>query len=1040
MTADEPIPEPLSGTAGFDRLAAAAVRRAAARRRTPGATYRFQFHKEFTLRHATQLVPYLHALGVTHIYASPILKARPGSHHGYDVVDHGRLNPEVGTEEDLADLAAALAAREMGLILDAVPNHMCIGGDNPWWTDVLEHGPSSPYSESFDIAWFDSPRPGMTGRLLYPVLGDPYGTVLEGGQLKPVFEHGQFSVWYYDTRLPIDPRTYDRILAPAAGELMARLGPEEPDTIELLSILNAISHLPPRIETDPGRVALGRVEIASLKRRLSDLGERFPAAAEAVAGGVLKLAGVPGDPASFAPLDDLLEAQAYRLCFWRVASDEINYRRFFDVNELAAVATEREDVFRAVHRKLLEWLAAGRAEGLRIDHPDGLYDPKQYLDRLQAHYLLALARELWVGTPDDYPGVDWDRDEPALLERLNSQLGGGHEPPAGAETGSDSSAQFGGLIPPARRGLPLYVVVEKILGDNEPLPPDWACDGTTGYEFLTAINNLFVDPAGESRLTRLYHEFTGLTDPFPQVVYERKGQIMASSLASELTALAYQLDRLARLDRRSRDFTLYGLKRALREVIACFPVYRSYVNGGVHDSDKAVIGRAVSRARRRNPMLGTAIFDFIRDTILLKDRPSGPASEEYRALQRRFAGKFQQLTSPVTAKGIEDTAFYVYNRFVSLNEVGGEPGRFGWPPDRVHRFLADRAATFPGGLSPLSTHDTKRSEDGRARLNVLSELPGEWADRVGRWAHLNGRHKTDLEDGATAPDANEEYLIYQTLVGIWPPDRRPDGLKDRVQAYVKKALCEAKVHSSWINPDRDYEAAVAKFVDGILDPAGSAEFLTDLQHFVDRVAVFGRVNALAQTVLRCTAPGVPDTYQGTEAWDFSLVDPDNRRPVDYAAREEWLRDVTAAPAGDAQTLGRLARNLADPRAKVFTVARALRCRREHPALFEEGAYTPVTAEGEKADHVFGFLRHRTGEAALVLVPRLPVGLVPAADRPPVGRETWGDTAVRLPDEFRGGRWANVFTGAAVTATGGVLPVADVLGVFPVAVLIRRRGD
>ena len=1063
--------------AALDRLAAAARHLAAARRRTPVSTYRLQFHEDFTLGAATRLVPYLHALGVSHVYASPLLKAKPGSHHGYDVIDHGLLNPEVGTEADLTALADALSERGMGLLLDAVPNHMCIGGDNPWWADVLEHGPSSPYADSFDIDWYDVPRAGMSGRLLLPVLGDAYGTVLEGGQLRPAFDGGQFSVWYFESRLPVDPRTYGLLLAPAAADVIEKVGVEHPDAIELVSILNAVGNLPPRGEPDRGRVAMGRVETAAIKRRLGELGERFPAAAAAVAGAVGKLAGTPGDPASYAALDALLEAQAYRPCFWRVASDEINYRRFFDVNELAALGTEREDVFRAVHRTLFGWLAAGTAGGLRIDHPDGLFDPKQYLDRLQTHYLLALAKKLYDESPDEYAGVEWASDEAVLLERFGKD-DLTPQPPSLRRKG-EPDEDSGPLAPPSFLGKgvgglgasnhPLYVVVEKILGDQEPLPPDWACDGTTGYEFVTAVNNLFVDPAGEARLTRLYHDFTGQTDPFAQVVYEKKEQILGSSLASELNALAHQLDRVARLDRRSRDFTLNGIRRALREVIACFPVYRSYVNGGVHDADKAVIGRAVSKARKRNPMLGKAIFDFVRDTLLQKDPPSGAASADYRAGQARFAGKFQQVTSPVTAKGIEDTAFYTYNRFVSLNEVGGEPGRFGWPPERVHAYFADRVATFPAGLSPLSTHDTKRSEDARARLNVLSELPGEWADRVGRWAHLNARHKTAGDDGPPAPDANEEYLIYQTLVGVWPDSDEGGkggtgkGVKEpgdavtrspahpltpslefaeRIQAFVKKALCEAKVHSSWINPDPDYEAAVAAFVGAILNPDTSAEFLADLRQFAARVAAFGRVNALAQTVVRCTAPGVPDTYQGTDGWDFSLVDPDNRRPVDYAAREDWLRDLDARAGGGGHALCRLAlhlaRDTADPRVKAFALSRALRCRRDHAELFARGDYLPLAAEGEKAGHAFGFVRRLGADAVLVLVPRLPVGLVPAGDHAPIGRRVWGDTAVRLPDGV-GGRWRNVFTGETLTTTGDPLPVAEALGVFPAAVLIRTGG-
>jgi (1->4)-alpha-D-glucan 1-alpha-D-glucosylmutase len=433
-------------------------------------------------------------------------------------------------------------------------------------------------------------------------------------------------------------------------------------------------------------------------------------------------------------------------------------------------------------------------------------------------------------------------------------------------------------------------------------------------------------------------------------------------------------------------------------------------------------------------MLGKAVFDFIRSTILLKDPPSGPASEEYRALQRAFAGKFQQLTSPVTAKGIEDTAFYVFNRFVSLNEVGGEPGRFGWPPDRVHKFLAERQAKHPGGLSPLTTHDTKRSEDARARLNVLSELPGEWADRVGRWAHLNRGHKAEPEEGTAAPDANEEYLIYQTLVAVWPgePAAVTDDFRARIQGFVKKALCEGKVHSSWINPDPDYEAAVAKYVDAILDPGRSAEFLADLDQFVRRVAFFGRINSLAQTVIRCTAPGVPDTYQGTEGWDFSLVDPDNRRPVEYAASGHWLQELDEQPGRE--SVRHLVRDLSDARVKPFVLSRALRCRRDHTDLFAHGEYVPLAAEGPRADHLFAYLRRLDGSAALVVVPRLAVGLVPQADGPPIG-PVWDGTVVRLPDGL-GGRWENVFTGETVKA-GGLVPVAEVLGTFPVAILIRR---
>lgn len=969
----------------LERLANDAATWANEHRRPPGATYRLQFHAGFTLRDATALVPYFHDLGVTHLYASPFLTARPGSTHGYDVVDHGHLNPEVGTEQDLAALAAALHERGMGLILDVVPNHMCVTGNTAWWADVLEHGPSSAYAGHFDIAWFDSPRPGMQGRLLLPILGEPYGQALENGTFVPAIEDGRLVVRCYDLRLPIDPRTYGLVLNPAVERLRNDLGPDHADVVELQSILNSISHLPPRGETDPARAESARVECAALRRRLSELKERFPSAAQAGLEAVEALAGKPGDPGSWGALDALLEAQAYRPCFWRVATDEINYRRFFDVNELAALSVEREDVFRAVHQKWLGWAAEGTADGLRIDHPDGLFEPRQYLDRLQLHYLLAIAKRLCQERPEHYRGLEWDRDEPALLERLEG---------------------------PARQ-VPLYVVVEKILGDGEQLPEGWACQGTTGYELINTLNGLFVDGESEEALTGFYQRFSGMLDAWSEVVYEKKVQILRSSLASELTALAHQLDRLARLDRRSRDFTLTGLRRALREVIACFPVYRSYVAAdGPTALDTRYVLQAITRGRRRDPSLGRDVFHFIRDTVLMKDPPGGPPVDDYRELQRRFAGKFQQVTSPVTAKGVEDTGFYVFNRLASLNEVGGEPGRFGRPPEQVHAFLASR----PAGMCPLSTHDTKRGEDVRARLNVLSELPGEWAACVNRWAGLNRPHKTEVEE-LPAPGPNEEWLLYQTLVGLWP-DGEPDlgAIRDRVQAYMTKAMREAKVHSSWINPDAEYEQGVMDFIAHILAPDHSPKFLADLAAFSQLASFFGRINSLAQSLVRCTAPGVPDVYQGTEDWDDSLVDPDNRRPVDYERRKHLLAE--AGPAG--------------PSAKLFVVSRALRFRRERAALFAEGDYDSVTADGKFDRHVFAFLRTKGDEAALVVVPRLCVALLGEPGRLPLGEEVWRDTTLPVP----GGRWRDVFTGAVVESSGR-LPVGDVLSSFPVSLLARE---
>jgi (1->4)-alpha-D-glucan 1-alpha-D-glucosylmutase len=991
----------------LDRLAADTIQTATARWRVPGATYRLQMHGGFTFQDAARITGYLHSLGITHVYTSSLLAAKPGSTHGYDVMNHEEVNPEIGTESEFAAWVTDLQVRGMGVILDTVPNHMSVGCDNAWWNDVLEHGPSSPYADYFDIAWTDHPRERLHGKVLLPILGDPYGQMLESGEFRPVFDNGAFFIKLYDRRLPVDPRTYGLILAPALDTAREELGGDADGVVELQSILTSVKHLPTRDEPDPNRVAEGRIETAVIKRRLAELGERFPEVNAHVCRAIHQLGGLPGESSSFDALDQLLDAQAYRPCYWRVASDEINYRRFFDINDLAALSTEREEVFRAIHSKLFDWLGAGLAVGLRIDHPDGLFDPKQYLERLQIHFLLACAKHLLNTRSDDYTGLNWDEAETALRE------------------------QFVKSAPKH-----LYVVVEKILGRDESIPDDWVTHGTTGYEFLNMVNGMFVDLNREEAITRVYQDFTGQYTPFDEIVYRKKFLILQSSLSSELHMLAHQLDRLAQAERWSRDFTLNGLRHALREVIASFPVYRSYVNGGVRDTDRIYIQRAVRKARARNPLLGRRVFDFIRDTLLLRDPPSGPATDEYRAAQQRFAGKFQQVTSPVMAKGLEDTTFYVYNRLVSLNEVGGEPGHFGMQPTAVHRFFRERSERFPGGLSPLATHDTKRGEDIRARINVLSEIPQEWQSRLHKWAELNNTHKVELEDGVLAPDRNEEYFLYQTLVGAWPLDAKanPDSnFVERIKTYMNKALHEAKVHTSWINPDAEYDEAVTEFINRILDSQKSEKFLADLREFHQTVSHFGIFNSLAQTLIRCTAPGVPDTYQGTELWDFSLVDPDNRRPVDYEMRERLLRELDERATGDRRILTReLIEQKEDGRVKLFTVSRALRFRRDHPELFSLGRYEPVMASGQKADHIFAFLRYKGEKSVLIVVPRLIVSLLSSCRMAPIGPEVWQDTQLELPKDWSGREWENIFTGERIG--GDKITAASILADFPIGFL------
>jgi (1->4)-alpha-D-glucan 1-alpha-D-glucosylmutase len=992
------------------------------RRRLPEATYRLQFHAVFTFRDATRIVAYLRDLGITHVYASPYLKARPGSCHGYDITDHQLLNPEIGTEADFAVWTMALRDNGLGQVLDIVPNHMgIIGNENRWWNDVLENGPASPYSEYFDIGWQSSPRPELKGRVLLPILGEPYGKALEAGQLRLVFQDGTFGIQYFEHRFPLDPRTYEVILRHRLDELKQLFAADDPAIVEYQSILTAVSHLPLHSETEPAKVAERQREKEVIKRRLRALVQATPPLALFLDLTVALFNGKAGTARSFDLLDSLLDGQAYRLSFWRVASDEINYRRFFDVNELAALNMEREEVFDDTHKLILRLLAEGAVNGVRIDHVDGLYDPQQYLQRLQQSYVLSLAKEVVKFEPM-FQNLKWETIEPHLRAKIADAVREG------------------------QRGLlwrPLYVVVEKILEADESLPDDWSIHGTSGYDFLNYVNNIFVEPANSEALTRLYQEWIGDATPFREVAYQKKNLILHVALASELQMLAYQLDRLAQKNRWSRDFTLNSLRRALREVIAYLGVYRTYIsNRGVRDTDRRYVEAAVRAAMDRNPLMSRYLFTFLRDCLLLRYPES--ATDQDNAEQRNFAGKFQQVSSPVMAKGVEDTAFYDYSRFLSLNEVGGDPGRFGVPSDALHRFLQERQAKWPYALSPLSTHDTKRSEDVRARLNVLSEMADEWRDSVRRWSQMNARLRLKVNE-LFAPDPNEEYFLYQTLLGAWPLEpysaEEYGTFRNRIQAYMLKALHEAKTHSSWINPNSDYDEAFKSFVTGVLDETSNAEFLNDLRAFVKRVSHFGLLNSLSQTLLRIVCPGVPDTYQGTELWDFSLVDPDNRRPVDYERRRNMLNELRSQAASPKELARQLIDSKQDGRVKLFVTWQALNCRRKHQGLFSKGSYEPVQVSGVKRDNVFSFMRREDDRRALVVVPRRIVSLAPTGDFRRA-KEVWQDTSLLLPADGGGQCYHNVFTGDSVTPgeVNGqrVLSAANVFADFPVALLVGEQ--
>jgi (1->4)-alpha-D-glucan 1-alpha-D-glucosylmutase len=994
---------------------------ALAGRQFPESTYRLQFHAGFTFRDATRLVPYLHALGVTHCYASPYLKARPGSLHGYDITDHHCLNPEIGTPEDHEAWCRALREHGMSHILDIVPNHMgVLGNDNLWWNDILENGPSSPYAGFFDIEWSSSPRPQLQDKVLLPVLGAPYGEVLESQQLHLSFAGGAFVLQYYEHRFPLTPDSFGDVLGHRLAELEERLGGTAEPYMEYVSVLTAVSHLPPCSDTSTTGAAHRLREKEVIKRRLAALAEQSAVVACFIEENVFLFNGVKGDAKSFDLLDHLLERQPYRLAYWRVAADEINYRRFFDVNDLAALSMERPDVFEQTHRFVLELLRQGKVAGLRIDHPDGLYDPRQYLERLQEQYFLTCARGLFETLPQ-YQGLEWKANETAVSSAFHA-----------ARRAAPGTAPFD----PDLLWRPLYVVVEKILGANEELPSDWPVHGTTGYEFLNLVNGLFVDTSNAQVFTRLYRDITGMVAPFSEVSYSKKSLTLRTALSSELHMLSYQLDRVAQQDRRSRDFTLTTLRHALREVIACFPVYRSYIgDSGVSDSDRKYVETALRRAAQRNPVYNPSLFCFVRAILLLEYAPQ--ANAVLQAEQRRFVGKFQQVTAPVMAKGLEDTAFYIYNRLLPLNEVGGDPARFGIVPEVLHRAMQQRRERWPRSLSPLSTHDSKRSEDVRARLDVLSEMPAKWRACVERWARLNDVHRVVVED-ESVPDSNEEYLLYQTLVGAWPlepytPTEYATFVR-RMQDYMNKVLHEAKVHSSWLNPNEAYDQAMRDFVGRILDERTGKAFLDDLRPFRQRLASLGLVYSLAQTVLRLTLPGVPDTYQGTELWDFSLVDPDNRRPVDYALRERLLAELQkTASAAD------LLNTMEDGRVKLFVTWKGLTCRRDHGGLFSIGEYVPLEVKGTAVDHVFAFLRRHEGAMALVVVPCLLTRLLPDITQLPLGK-VWADSRVLLPADapriFR-----NVFTGEVLNIAGDdrALNLATVFDRFPVALLLAERS-
>ncbi|APC09018.1 malto-oligosyltrehalose synthase [Neomoorella thermoacetica] len=949
----------------------------------PTATYRLQFNRQFGFIEAREVVPYLQALGITDIYASPLLKARKDSPHGYDVTDPGQLNPELGSREDFTSLADTLKQHGMGLLLDVVPNHMAASVDNPWWRDVLRHGRASTYATYFDIDWQPA-RPGLVNKVLLPVLGEPFGKVLENQQLALKLAEDGFRVCYYEKEFPLSPFSSRRILGGWAQTLAEDGGAAEQALSQLRDLLASLSALPlPRAGelSTPWQQAW---------KSLWHLYNTNPPVKAFIDRNLRKLNGKKGDPQSFNQLEGILAEQAYRLAYWRVANEEINYRRFFDVSDLVAIRMEDKRVFEAVHALIFQLVGAGQVTGLRIDHIDGLYDPQEYLNRLQEHLSAA-----------------------------------------------GSSPGF-------------YVVAEKILSDGEELPATWRTHGTTGYDFLNSLNGLFVDEEGLAALEEFYARYSGAETDFTRVVYNQKKLVMTRLFASEVRNLVGELGRLAEEDRLGHDLTLAELEEALVAVTASLGIYRTYIRDfTVVQQDRHHIETAIAEAVRRCPAAGPACR-FLRQVLLLDFPVSLPP--EQRQAWLRFVMRWQQFTGPVMAKGYEDTSLYIYNPLVSLNEVGSSPRTRCISVAEFHRRNKTRQERWPHTLNATSTHDTKRSEDVRARINVLTEIPNAWVERVERWRRWNGPKKLNIK-GEPVPDGNMELFIYQTLIGAWPLlEEEIPAFKERLRAYMVKAAREAKTRTSWLDPDTAYEKALVEFVLSILTPEPGNRFLPDFLSFQKVVAFYGAWNSLAQILLKITSPGVPDFYQGTELWNLSLVDPDNRRPVDFKTRARLLQRLK-----EEETKGQLAlvRNLLtswqDGRVKLYLTYKSLHFRCDHRELFATGEYIPVAVTGSSSGHACAFARHLGREWALVVVPRLPARLltgkvIPANGGLPApgflpGETLWQGTNLVLPEQAPG-NWHNILTGEVLASIpspeGKVLTLADTWRNFPVALLTEDQ--
>jgi len=937
--------------------------------RIPISTYRLQFNQQLRFNDAKALVPYLHDLGITDVYASPLLQTKRGSLHGYDVADPSHLNPELGTDEEFDALVRELQKHDMGLLLDIVPNHMAASSENPWWMDLLEDGPRSAFASHFDVDWHPPSR-SLENRVLLPILGDTYARVLESRDLRLNYTRTGFFVNYFDFTLPIAPWSYHRLLSYRRDRLERVMGASAPVWQEFQGIQAAIAQIPSPASASPEAAGERRQHREAIKERLWRLYTTSPEVKRFVDGNVRLFNGRKGVPASFLLLDQLLSDQAYVLAFWSTANQEINYRRFFTISDLVGLRVEDPMTFEAVHAIALRLATKGMVTGLRIDHIDGLRDPLGYLRRLQ--------------------------------ERAHPEAGS--------------------------RPKDFYVVVEKILSTGENLPSEWPVHGTTGYDFLNAVNGLFVDAGNLPALEDTYARFINERIHYPDLAYKKKKQVMETMLAVEMRSLGRYLGILAAHDRYAREFPRNDLTRALVEVTACLEPYRTYIRGfEIKPPERTPIEKAVREAQRRNATLDPACFRFLREVLLLLPGPH--LLPEQREARLAFVMAWQQFTGPITAKGIEDSALYVFNRLISLNEVGASPQSSDLSLQGFHSFMQRRHEKWPFGMNATMTHDTKRAEDARMRISVLSELPKEWDTHLNQWSAWN-ESKCRQVKGVRVPERNEETLLYQTLIGSWPvADPVCVCYTRRIQEFMVKAVREAMVHTRWTVPNVDHEQALLNFVESILEDSPAHRFLRDFRQFAEKIAFHGALNSLSQLVVKLGSPGTADFYQGSELWDLRLVDPDNRKPVDFAEREHMLGLLN----DQSPSLSELVSDWQSGLAKLHVTQRGLRLRQRQGALFLKGSYIPLQVEGPQRDCVIAFARRHRGDWAAVIVPKFTTRLTSNRDRQ-IDPEVWEDTRVLLPKEAPRA-WVNVLSDEeAHPNAAGELLVKDVLQAFPAALL------